>query len=125
MAGYTGISFPFRIGSKGKVVLSTTTDMEITHINESIRQILLTQKGERVNEPDFGANLNSIIFDNIDETLINVIAYKVREALEIYEPRIQVRDVIITEIDGGIVVTVDFIVIRSLLETSTAVFIER
>lgn len=125
MAGYTGLSFPFRIGTKGRVVTSSTSDMEIPHIIESIRQILLTRKGERVNEPEFGASLYHVIFENIDETLINVLAYKVQEALEQWEPRIEVRDVFIREFDGGVEVIVDFMVIRTLLESSASVIFER
>jgi uncharacterized protein len=125
MAGYTGISFPFRIGNKGRVVMSTTTDIEIPHIIESIRQILLTRKGERVNQPEFGANLYQLIFENIDETLISVLAYKVKEALDLWEPRIEVRDVFITEFDGGIEVTIDFVVIRTQLPVTSTISIER
>jgi len=125
MAGYTGISFPIRIGSKGRVVTSTTTDMEIPHILESIRQILLTRKGERVNEPEFGADLYHLIFENIDETLINVLAYKVQTALERWEPRIEVSNVFIREFDGGVEIIIDFVVTKTLLETTTSVVFDR
>ena len=70
MSGFTGLSFPFRVGSKGRVVLSTTTDVDLTHIKESITQILLTQKGERVNEPEFGSGLKQMVFENFDETVV-------------------------------------------------------
>ena len=121
MAGYTGISFPFRIGFRGGVVMSTTTDMEIQHIQESIRQILLTRRGERVNEPEFGADLYHSVFENIDATLVNVLSYKVQTALERWEPRIEVREIFIREIDGGVEVIVDFIVLRTSIESTSSV----
>ena len=125
MAGYTGLSFPFRIGSKGRTVMSSANDIEIPHIVESIKQILLTRKGERVNEPEFGANLYNVLFENFDETVINVLAYKIQEALDIWEPRISVDNIIITELDGGVSVTVQFTVIKTLLKTETSVFLNK
>ena len=40
--GFTGISFPFRVGVKGGVVMSTTNEREVPHIIEAMKQILLT-----------------------------------------------------------------------------------
>lgn len=123
--GYKGISFPFRIGAKGGVVMSTATEMELAHIKESIRQILLTRQGERVNEPTFGAGLYNLVFESLDSSLINLIAFTVQEALQIWEPRIEVLNVDVFEVEGGIGITVDFQVVRSLLQDSTTIVIER
>lgn len=125
MSGYTGLSFPFRIGSKGRVVVSTTTDVELAHIKESIKQILLTQKGERVNEPEFGAGLRQMVFESFDETIVSVINYKINEALTIWEPRIEVTNIMVSEIEDGIGVEVNFRVLTSLLETSTSIVLDR
>lgn len=125
MVGYKGISFPFRIGQKGGVVMSGTSDMEIQHIIESIKQILLTRKGERVNEPEFGADLYNVIFENLDETLLNVLTFKIQDALQRWEPRIEVDDVYIIEQEGGVDVVVEFTVVKTLFKTATSVYFDR
>lgn len=125
MAGYTGVSFPFRVGSKGGVVTSTTSALETIHINESIRQILLTRKGERPMEPEFGTNLHRIIFEVIDETIMNVIIFEITEALTRWEPRIRIVDVIVVEDDGVVRVGLTYLVIRSVTEATTTITIER
>lgn len=125
VVGYKGISFPFRIGQKGGVVMSGTSDMEIQHIIESIKQILLTRKGERVNEPEFGADLYNVIFENLDETLLNVLTFKIQDALQRWEPRIEVDDVYIIEQEGGVDVVVEFTVVKTLFKTATSVYFDR
>ena len=54
---YTGISFPFRIGTKGGVVMSSTSPTEVPHIVESIKQILTTAFLERTMESGFYSDL--------------------------------------------------------------------
>lgn len=122
---YTGLSYPFRIGTKGRAVMSSAYGMDVSHINESIEQILLTNQGERVNEPEFGADLLDLLFENIDEALANMIAHKVEQALERWEPRIEVLDIQVQEINGGVEITVYYRVVTTLLETQTTVFFER
>lgn len=125
MAGYTGVSFPFRVGAKGGVVTSTTTESEVTHINESIRQILLTRKGERPMEPEFGTNLYRMIFEVIDETMMNVISFEIKEALARWEPRIRVMDVVVQEDDGVVRISLRYLVVRSVTSAVTSITIEK
>lgn len=105
--------------------MSGTSDMEIQHIIESIKQILLTRKGERVNEPEFGADLYNVIFENLDETLLNVLTFKIQDALQRWEPRIEVDDVYIIEQEGGVDVVVEFTVVKTLFKTATSVYFDR
>ncbi len=119
--GFTGVSFPFRIGSKGGVVMSTTSDTDYSHINESIRQIILTRKGERVNLVNFGCNLQDALFENLDPGIANMIKYTITEALKTYEPRITVNDVRVIPDESTAYVTVDYTVVSTKVETSTTV----
>lgn len=88
--GYYGISFPFRLGVKGGVVMSGTTALSSPHIEESIIQILNTSVGERVMEFNTGVNLSSSLFEPNDESIVTMIKYEILQALETYEPRIEV-----------------------------------
>lgn len=64
---------------------------------ESVRQaiviILSTAKGERLMRPDFGCNLHEFVFAVNDRATQASAAFEVREALQTWEPRIDVLDV--------------------------------
>lgn len=85
-----GISFPFRIGNKGGVVMSEVSNFSASHLDESIEQILLTLKGERVMEHHFGSELDTSIFEPSEVSTHNLIKYQINEALTKHEPRITV-----------------------------------
>lgn len=122
--GYTGISFPFRIGSRGGVALSSTDRYAIPHIEESIIQILRTNTLERVMEPEFGCNLDLQIFEPQDIASQNMIKYEIVEALTKHEPRIQIGmdDVTIESTsDGKLYVNLEYLVISYNIRMSTKV----
>lgn len=88
--GYYGLSFPFRVSSRGGLAMTGTNHLESPHISESIRQILGTVAGERLRSR-FGSNLSTIIFEPNDETAQNLLQYEIREALK-QDSRIEVGD---------------------------------
>lgn len=101
--GYYGISFPFRLGVKGGVVMSGTSALDSPHIEESIMQILNTTMGERVMEFNVGTNISMGLFEPNDESVNTLIKYEIVKALETYEPRIEVTqdDITLENVDDG------------------------
>ena len=97
-----GISFPFRVGNKGGIVMSGVDNISAPHLEESIEQILLTYKGERVMEYHFGSELDTDIFEPNESVTHNLISYQIKEALKKYEPRITVESVTLTEEDNKV-----------------------
>lgn len=91
--GFTGISFPFRIGVKGGVVMSTTSIMDVQHIIEAITQILLTHPMERCMEYHFKSEVDSSIFEPNNVSIKTLLSYQVTEALRELEDRISVDSV--------------------------------
>ena len=84
-----GISWPPRIDSDGRLLLSADAD----NVRESIQVILLTEPGERVRLPEFGAGLGHFLFEpNIPATHI-AIARRITQSLTRWEPRIRVAQV--------------------------------
>ncbi len=62
-------------------------------VRQSIALILSTRKGERVMRPDFGCDLDRLLFaPNTGATQARA-AFEVREALEAWEPRIDLLQV--------------------------------
>jgi phage baseplate assembly protein W len=65
-------------------------------VSQSIWLILKTSPGERVMRPDFGCGLQDHVFALATAQTANAIATEVRQALTIWEPRIDVLDVVVT-----------------------------
>ena len=68
---------------------------DIEAINQSIKNILQTPKGSILWDRDFGSRLNSVIFDSMDETTINVIENHITISLGKFEPRIITTQILV------------------------------
>lgn len=87
-----GFSFPLRLSASGGVGLAGY----LTKLDESIRIILGTVPGERPMRPDFGCEAHLLVFSGADATTAGRLATAVRRALDRWEPRITVDDVVVT-----------------------------
>jgi phage baseplate assembly protein W len=87
-----GWAFPPCVGSDG----GTATVMYDEDVRQSIRIILGTDQGERVMRPDFGAGLRSFVFGPINHTTLQRVKARVQDALNKWEPRIDVLQVKVT-----------------------------
>ena len=84
-----GLAFPLQVNPRGELALVTG----VTDIEQAIGIILGTIPGERVMRPSFGCRAWELIFaPNNAATQSLLIAY-VRQALEFWEPRIELIDV--------------------------------
>lgn len=64
-----------------------------TAVTRSIRNLLNTQQGERLYQPDVGSNVRKLLFEPIDDTTTDILASTIRDTLNAYEPRAKVLDV--------------------------------
>lgn len=84
-----GWKFPPRLDSRGRI--------ELVHqeadVEEAIRIILMTSKGERPMRPEFGSELYRLQFAPNDAGTAGVASRYVKEALARWEPRIEVLSV--------------------------------
>ncbi|KWN65852.1 GPW/gp25 family protein [Burkholderia ubonensis] len=58
-------------------------------IHQSLRILFLTQPGERIMRPDFGCDLQSSVFENINEELLAKIKAQITDGIERTEPRVE------------------------------------
>lgn len=81
----------------GLVEPPATGEVRTAHEEESVRQavwlILGTARGERVMRPDFGCGIHELVFSVGGSTLAGQVVREVKEALLLWEPRIDVLDV--------------------------------
>ncbi|MFZ4507719.1 MAG: GPW/gp25 family protein [Fimbriimonas sp.] len=85
----SGWKFPPRLDSRGRIELSHQEQ----DIEESIRMILMTRKGERPMRPKFGSDLHQLVFAPSNAGTIGLAKRFVMEALAFWEPRIAVEAV--------------------------------
>lgn len=70
----------------------------IEAINNSIRNILTTQKGSLEGMPEFGSRLNELVFSQIDHITIDLMKNLIQEALHQWEDRIIISDIVISSV---------------------------
>lgn len=109
--GFTGISFPFRVGVKGGVVMSTTNEREVPHIIEAMKQILLTRPKERCMEYHFKSDVDTCIFEPSDQSTYTLLEYQIKEALRDLEDRVEVSSVSVFSKDSALYATIKFVVL--------------
>lgn len=82
------LHFPFSISNLGKI--ATVEAYTKDHIENNLLQLITTRKGERIMQPEYGANIDKTVFEEADnEALINMILHELCETISIYEPRIE------------------------------------
>jgi len=84
-----GMAFPPRVGADGRVAWS---DGE-TNVRESIKVILMTEPGERLRLPDFGAGLGRFLFEPNILATHTLIRKRIADALTRWEPRLALESV--------------------------------
>jgi phage baseplate assembly protein W len=87
-----GWSFPVAVDSSGKIAMSKYEE----DIREAILIILGTSKGERVMRADFGCGIHDMVFQTINTSTLSLVELTVREALTMYEPRIEIVSIKVT-----------------------------
>ena len=91
----TGWGFPPEF-SKGRNEVIMTSNEE--DIQKSLQILLTTQLGERVMLPEYGCNLEELLFEKLNRTLITYVTDLIRTAILYHEPRIDVLKIDIWEI---------------------------
>jgi phage baseplate assembly protein W len=87
-----GWAFPVATDATGSIALVVRE----REISEAIRLILATAPGERPMRPEFGCRVHDHVFAPINAETAGAIAHDVRYALETWEPRIDVQDVLVS-----------------------------
>jgi phage baseplate assembly protein W len=85
----TGWAFPVGTDYRGNIELTEAED----NIEQSVRLIISTAKGERVMRPEFGCEVHDYLFASADPTTLSMIEDAVEDALVQWEPRIDVESV--------------------------------
>lgn len=85
-----GISLPFN----GKGVFNSTYSTN-EQIKSNFINLLLTNKGERIMNPEFGCDLKKVLFENITDDIDELINNLIKTNTYIFIPEISILDIII------------------------------
>ena len=102
---YVGVRFPLDYSPEG-FFYKTKTILEQAKAN--LRNLLLTSKGERVMQPEFGSTLTDILFEQ-GHDVQNEVDESIREATSFWLPYININDIVVIQNDSNVVdVSIDF-----------------
>lgn len=92
----TGIAFPLQLDRRGELALAHGEQ----DVEQAIGLILGTAPGERRMRPEFGCAVHDFVFERIDADTVGRMEHAVRAALDRWEPRIDVLEVLF-DFDGS------------------------
>ncbi len=82
MAKLSGWAFPVEVDeATGRIKMTSDNDC----VQQDIRLILQTDRGERKMRPNFGAGLNRFLFQNIDLVLVNRMSEAIAQSIRMWE----------------------------------------
>lgn len=106
----TGWSFPPAFDGVSNTVEMTSDEADI---QLSLQILLSTHKGERVMLPDYGCNLDEMLFEPITTTFKTYISEMIKTAILYFEARIDLNSVTIDDsrdTEGVIALILDYTV---------------
>lgn len=121
----TDYAFPFRIDpASGRAAQSPYG----RHVDEMIRQILLTTPGERADLPEFGCGLRQLLFAPNSDALQATTQLMIQQALNRWlAGQIQVVRVTVTDGPGGdqsqLVVQIEYVLLETQSQQQTEIVV--
>ena len=108
-----GWKFPPAFNVYSKTVDTVNGDQSI---KESLQVLLTTIPGERLMELDYGCDLSVLAFKTLDTHLVTFMTNNIRQAIERWEKRINVQEILIdqvNDIDGVVKITIQYVVLKT------------
>ena len=108
-----GWSFPPTFDDKAGAVMMVADEADV---EQSLQVLLSTRPGERVMQPQYGCNLDTMLFEPLTTTLLAYIKDLVETAILYYEPRITVDNIDINTLqveEGLVLIEVDYTILAS------------
>ncbi len=84
-----GWGFPLGVNPTGGIALVRRE----RELEQAMMLILSTYPGERPMRPDFGSRIRDYVFQSVNGLVISSLTYEVTQALERWEPRVNINQV--------------------------------
>ena len=89
---YKDIDLAFGVNAFSK---DLNAKLDVNAVKQSIKNLILTQPGERPFHPEIGSNIRGLLFEPMTELTSHFMQVKIAEILNQFEPRISVSNIII------------------------------
>lgn len=91
-----GWGFPPRFASDGRGVAMVAAEQDIA---QSLLILMRTTPGERVMQPEYGCDLQGMVFETLDSNRVTDLKAMIIRAVRLFEPRVVVEQVIVDILD--------------------------
>ena len=121
---YININYPFKDSNKG-FFLDLTSD-DNSAIKADLMHLILTRRGQRLYNPDFGTDLLRFIFEPNDGLTLSGIKEEITNVVKKYLPNLQINEISVTESETSeyaAVVRLDYTITDNVFETTDFVII--
>lgn len=122
---YINIKFPFLDSDEGLYLDMTQENKRA--IKSDVMHLLLTNKGERLYQPDFGTDLKKFLFEPNIVTVQSDIKNEIQKALDKYLPKLTVDRLEVEPIEGSdhsVIVRLEYTVTNNTFTQSDFITIE-
>ena len=96
-------------------------------VSTSIRNLLQTNRGERLYQPNIGSDIRKILFEPMSDIAAKSLQLYIHETIEQYEPRIKIVDtmVIANYASDGYDITIYYVLINNSTKYSLNITLNR
>ena len=84
-----GITYPVRTGS---TMFESTYNL-VDAASSNIRNLLLTKKGERIMQPEFGTGLHQLLFEPMDDEFESKVQKAIIESVNFWLPYVTIDEI--------------------------------
>ena len=122
---FINIRYPFQDSLKGFFLELNDTDAEA--IKSDLLHLILTRKGQRLYNPEFGTNLLKFIFEPEDGLTLTKIQEEITTVVKRYLPKLQINNITVDpsiESDYAAVVRMDYSITDDVFVISDNIIIK-
>lgn len=121
---YININFPFKDSPKGFFLDLNSSDQQA--IKADLLHLVLTRRGQRLYNPDFGTDLLKYIFEPEDGVSLESVKEEINSAIKKYLSKLEVNNISVTQSedsDYAATVRIDYTVTDDVFNLSDFVII--
>jgi phage baseplate assembly protein W len=122
---YINIAFPFQNSDNGFFVKLNTTDNNA--VKSDLMHLILTQKGERLYDPEFGTNLLKFIFEPQDGYTFSQIEEEINTVVSRFLPKLTINKINLdesTDNDHLVIMRIDYTITDDVFSAEDFIIIK-
>ena len=90
--GFKDLSASFQTNPLSNDLIALKNESAIAR---SVRNLVLTEQGERPFQPILGTGVSRLLFENMDKLTASAIRSELRTTIENYEPRVEINEILV------------------------------